>query len=79
LATDKTPDFEKSLKELEEIVYALEVGDLSLEESLKTFERGIKLTRNCQSALEHAEQRVSILLERNNESVREPFDNSDLN
>lgn len=74
----KIPNFEKSLEELEVIVQALEDGDLSLEDSLKTFERGIALTRSCQNALEDAEQRVSILLEKNGETRSEAFDTTDL-
>jgi len=55
-------DFEKSLTELEQIVERLELGELSLDESLKQFERGIALTRSCQSSLRQAEQKVEILL-----------------
>jgi exodeoxyribonuclease VII small subunit len=55
-------DFEKSLQELESLVERLEAGDLSLEESLKDFERGVALTRACQKALAEAEQKVQILL-----------------
>ena len=55
-------DFEKSLTELEQIVERLELGELSLDESLKQFERGIALTRSCQSSLQQAEQKVEILL-----------------
>lgn len=54
-------NFEEAIGQLEELVEALEEGDLSLEESLKAFEDGIKLTRECQLALEKAEQRVQIL------------------
>ncbi len=67
------PDFEKSLDELEKIVSELEQGDLSLEESLKYFEKGIALTRTCQKALKEAEQKVQILLEENGESKFAPF------
>jgi exodeoxyribonuclease VII small subunit len=56
------PDFERSLAELEAIVEKLEQGDLSLDESLQQFERGVQLTRVCQSALKQAEQKVEILL-----------------
>lgn len=78
MATKKTLDFEKSLQELEGIVQALENGDLSLEESLKTFERGIKLTRTCQTALQEAEQRVNILLEQDGATQTTDFDTSSL-
>ena len=70
--TDATPDFEKALAELEKLVEQMEQGDISLEDSLKHFERGIALTRNCQDALKTAEQKVQILLKENGEP--EPFD-----
>ena len=60
-------DFEKALAELEKLVETMEKGDLTLEESLKHFERGVSLTRACQQALADAEQKVSILT-RNGES-----------
>lgn len=53
---------EESLKELEALVERLEAGDLPLEEALAQFERGIKLTRSCQTILKDAEQKVEILL-----------------
>lgn len=57
-----TADFEGSLTELESIVEQLEQGDLSLDESLRQFERGVQLTRVCQGALKQAEHKVEILL-----------------
>lgn len=60
----KLPDFEQSLAELETLVERLERGDLPLEEALKDFERGVELTRHCQTALKTAQQRVEILLRR---------------
>ncbi len=57
----KTINFEASLEQLESIVETLEEGNLGLEESLKSFEKGIKITRDCQSALQNAEQRVRLL------------------
>jgi exodeoxyribonuclease VII small subunit len=62
----RTPDFdfEQALKELEAIVERMEKGELGLEESLKHFERGIGLTRACQKALAEADQKVHVLLER---------------
>lgn len=56
-------DFENALAELENLVTAMEEGDLSLEESLQAFEKGIKLTRECQTALKQAEQKVQVLLD----------------
>jgi exodeoxyribonuclease VII small subunit len=61
------PDFERSLAELEAIVEKLEHGDLSLDESLRHFERGVQLTRTCQTALKQAEQKVEILLRKSGE------------
>ena len=55
-------DFEGALEQLEELVASMEDGELSLEDSLKAFEKGIKLTRECQSALKNAEQKVQVLL-----------------
>jgi exodeoxyribonuclease VII small subunit len=54
-AQDALPDFEKSLAELEEIVTRLENGELSLADALKAYERGVRLTRTCQKAIEEAE------------------------
>jgi len=59
---DDAPDFEASLEELEALVERLEQGDLPLEEALRTFERGVSLTRQCQVALAEAQQKVEILL-----------------
>ncbi len=56
-------DFEATLAELEALVEKMESGSLTLEESLVAFERGVKLTRACQSALESAELRVKALSE----------------
>ncbi len=70
-----TPDFEKALAELEALVEKMEQGDMSLEESLKSFERGIQLTRTCQQALEEAEQKVEQLLAEDGEPV--PFGKAD--
>jgi len=73
------PDFEKSLKELESIVDRMEQGEITLEESLQLFERGITLTRNCQSALQQAEQKVQQLIEKNGEEELVPFNEDDDN
>lgn len=64
---ETTLDFESSLAELEELVEQMEAGDITLEESLQHFERGIKLTRMCQQALKQAEQKVQILIKDNDE------------
>jgi exodeoxyribonuclease VII small subunit len=66
-ATDDLADvsFETALVELESLVERMEAGDLSLEDSLAAFERGVKLTRHCQSALKNAELKVKVLTEEN--------------
>lgn len=66
--------FEEALRELEELVEALEQGDLTLEESLARFERGVALARECRDSLAAAEQRVQVLLadDKGNESLA-PF------
>jgi exodeoxyribonuclease VII small subunit len=60
--SEKNQTFEASLQELEKIVRRLEDGDLALEESLKLFEKGVKLSRECQERLNQAERRIEILL-----------------
>lgn len=72
MATDK---FEASLKKLEEIVIRLETGSLTLEESLKAFEEGVKHSAFCTSRLDDAERRVEILLKQKDGSMKpEPFE-----
>ena len=56
-------DLEKSLKELEKLVEKLETGKLKLDESLTLFERGVTLTKECQTALQNAEQKVNVLMD----------------
>jgi exodeoxyribonuclease VII small subunit len=67
------PDFETAMRDLEELVERLEHGDLPLEESLAAFERGVMLTRACQTALKEAEQKVEILLKKAGEPAVEEF------
>ncbi len=55
-------DFEKKLSRLEEIVQKMEKGDLALEESLKLFEEGVQLSRECHSRLSEAETKVKLLM-----------------
>ena len=66
-------DFEKSLKELESLVEKMEHGDLSLEDSLSHFERGVQLSRACQQALKAAEQKVTILMQKDGQEETSPF------
>ncbi|TAM99040.1 MAG: exodeoxyribonuclease VII small subunit [Rhodanobacteraceae bacterium] len=74
-----TPDalpvaqFEQSLAELEALVARMEGGELSLDESLRSFERGIALYRNCQTTLEQAEARVKLLLDPEHPETAQPF------
>lgn len=56
-------DLEKSLAELENIVETMEAGELTLEQAMRHFERGVALTKHCQAALNRAEQKVQILLQ----------------
>jgi exodeoxyribonuclease VII small subunit len=65
--------FEDTLAEIEQLLSQLEQGELSLEESLKSFERGVTLTRVCQKALQEAEQKVQILIETNGSQALESF------
>jgi len=67
-------DFESSLQELESIVERMEEGEQSLEQSLVDFERGVALTRTCQQALKHAEQKVQTLIQQSEEAELVPFD-----
>ncbi|HEX5339961.1 MAG TPA: exodeoxyribonuclease VII small subunit [Gammaproteobacteria bacterium] len=73
----ESPDFESALKELEGIVSTLEKGELPLDAALKHFERGIALTRQCQTALKQAELKVEQLLEKDGRQTLVPFDDGD--
>jgi exodeoxyribonuclease VII small subunit len=74
---EKLPDFEKSLQELESLVEQLESGELSLDDSLKQFRRGVELTRHCQGVLEKAQQTVEKLMDIDDESSAVPFEDRD--
>ena len=67
-------NFEASLQELESIVERMEDGEQTLEQSLKDFEKGVALTRQCQQALKQAEQKVQTLLEQSEDADLLPFD-----
>lgn len=73
----KEPDFEQALAELEQLVERLERGDLPLEEALKTFERGVVLTRHCQTSLKAAQQKVEILMKKSGQVGLAPFAGAD--
>ena len=67
-------NFEESLSELENIVQRLEQGELSLEDSMALFERGLNLSQNSQVKLKDAEQKIEILLEKDGQQVLAPFE-----
>ena len=67
-------DFEKALAELESLVQRLERGDVPLDEALRTFERGVALTRQCQARLQAAQQKVEILLKRSGQPEVQLFE-----
>ena len=70
--------FEESISRLEQIVQALENGDIDLDESLKLFEEGIKLTKSCQKMLDDAEKKVSVLMSDENGKIKkEKFNNEE--
>jgi len=70
----KKLDYEAAVAELESLVTRLEQGDISLEESLKLYESGVLLTRDCQEALQTAEQKVQVLLQQSGQSTLVDFD-----
>ena len=67
-------DFEEKMQELENVVSSLEKGDMNLDESLKKFEEGMNLSKQCNKILEEAEKKITILLEENGEIKEEKFD-----
>jgi exodeoxyribonuclease VII small subunit len=78
-AQDSSPvaDFEQSMQSLEELVARMETGEMTLEESLAAYERGVGLYRHCQTALEQAELRVRLLSDPANPDDARPFDASE--
>ena len=76
--TTELPDFEKSLEELESLVEQLESGELTLDQSLQQFKRGVELTRHCQGVLEQAQQVVEQLIEPEDESSAAPLERDGL-
>ena len=71
--TGEFAGFEQNLNELEELVQRMEQGDQTLEQSLKDFERGVTLARNCEKTLQQAEQRVAQLVQQHGALKLEPF------
>ena len=78
-AQDSSPvaDFEQSMLSLEDLVARMETGEMTLEESLAAYERGVGLYRHCQTALEQAELRVRLLSDPANPDDARPFDASE--
>jgi exodeoxyribonuclease VII small subunit len=72
------PKLEAALAQLEALVAQLESGELPLDEALRTFEQGVKLTRECQAALAAAEHKVQVLLQRGEREVIEEFTSDQL-
>ncbi len=75
--TEKSLDFEQAMERLESLVNQMENGNLSIEQSLQSFEEGIRLTRQCQKILEDAEQKVKVLTEENGVITAKPFPDSE--
>lgn len=69
MSSEKSFDLEKTLSDLEQIVEELEGGQLSLEDAMRRFEEGVKLTRICQKTLQEAEQKVEILMKNSDDTV----------
>ncbi|HHU33257.1 MAG TPA: exodeoxyribonuclease VII small subunit [Clostridia bacterium] len=69
--------FEEAINKLEGIVQSLETGNISLDESLRLFQEGVQLIDFCQKKLTMAEQKVSVLVQKNEEIFLEPFTNED--
>jgi len=74
MAAKKNYPFETSLEKLEKLVEQMEDGDLTLEDCIKTFEEGIRLTRECQQALAAAEHKVKLLIEENGQVTASDFE-----
>lgn len=74
MAKQKKLNYEAAVSELESLVERLEQGDISLEESLKLYESGVLLTRDCQKALQAAEQKIQMLLKQSGQTTLVDFD-----
>lgn len=69
----KEENFETKMQELEKVVNSLEKGDMNLDESLVQFEKGMKLSKECNKMLEDAEKKITILLEKDGEIEEQDF------
>ena len=74
MGSQEPVSFENALEELETVVEQLEGGELTLEESLALYERGIALGEHCQKSLDAAEQKVLLLTSRNNDEVLDDYE-----
>lgn len=74
---DKLPRLEESLSEISMLIEKMEHGELTLEQSLLYFERGVTLIKHCQKTLEEAEQKVQILMQNNQQETLMVYDNPD--
>lgn len=63
--------FEKNMENLEKIVQELENGDLNLDDSIKKFEEGMKISKECNKILEDAEKKITVLVNNNNNNITE--------
>ena len=71
---NKDNNFEEKIKKLEDVVNALEKGDMNLDESLTKFEEGMKLSKECNKMLEDAEKKITVLLEKDGEIEETDFE-----
>lgn len=69
----KELNFEENMDKLEKIVQELEKGDLNLDDSIKKFEEGMKISKECNKYLEDAEKKITVLIENKNEITEENF------
>lgn len=74
---NKQPNLEESMSEITQLIDKMEHGELTLEQSLEHFERGIKLVKHCQKVLEEAEQKVQILIQNNNQDELTTYGDDD--
>jgi exodeoxyribonuclease VII small subunit len=73
----KAPDLENSIAEINTLIEQMDQGELSLEQSLEKFERGITLIKHCQKVLQDAEQKVQILIQNNEKEELKLYDDKD--
>jgi exodeoxyribonuclease VII small subunit len=75
--TTKLPDLEQSLAEITQLIEKMEQGELTLDQSLGHFERGITLVKHCQKILEDAEQKVQVLIQNNKQATLTDYDSEE--